>query len=293
MSGDKRIKEHHFVPKAFQKPFTIDGNGNQIWFSDKEPITKTYREPVLRNIATVFKKRDLYTVLINEKPSDFVERNVYGPLDNDLSLILPYINNELNFNRIPVLTANTLLKMRFVVFEMLKRSPEFGAEQIDEEVGKEATLEVLNDKSLNLSEADIKQIHADLENKKLLKSIGRDAIVRSKIKRMKMVEEALKKYTVRWVKSDSKHSFILSSMCGYRIGNGGSNGLSNINAEVWMPISPKNCLVLIQNNVKNIPLLTTVNGHKIKEVNEHAATYSNAIASHSRELLKSTINRLR
>ncbi|MGQ5718861.1 DUF4238 domain-containing protein [Pseudochrobactrum asaccharolyticum] len=292
MSGNTRRKNHHFIPKGFQKSFTVNEAGSQIWFAEKNATTGVFKKPVLRNIETTFRKRNLYTIHVDDKPSDILEREYYGPLDDDLGKLFPFFNEHLKSNKLPLVTADTLMKLRIIVFEMLKRTPEFGYEKNAGDVGKEVILEAFNDLSNSLSDEDKYKFNDYLNDEKFMKRVGNDVIVKAKTLPMKLVEKILKKYTIRWVEADQRHSFILSSMCCYRIGNGGSNALSNINAEIWMPISPKHCLVLVQDPHRRIPLLSIASGRKVQQVNEYAASDSNEIASHSEALLKATIKRL-
>ncbi len=292
MSGNTRRKNHHFIPKGFQKSFTVNEAGSQIWFTEKDTKTGLFKNPVLRNIETTFRKRNLYTIHVDDKPSDIIEREYYGPLDDDLGKILPFLNQQLKLKKVPIINADALMKLRLMVIEMFKRTPEFGYDQTVEEIGKEIILQALNDQNANHSEKDILLLNSYLRNLDYMKSIGNDVIVAAKIRSMPLIDGIMNNYTYRWVKTDDRHSFILSSSCCYIIGNGEPNALSNKNTEIWMPISPKNCLVLLQDSNNRIPLLSVVDGKKVQQVNEYAATYSDAIASHSETLLKATIKRL-
>lgn len=291
MSGDTRSKQHHYLPKSFQKSFTVDGMGTQIFFSERGE-EGLYGDPVIRNIKTTFKKKDLYTISVEGKKSDLLEREYYGPIDENLSKIIPYLNEELSNNRIPVINADTFNKLKILVIEMLKRTPEFGNRESYSDVGRNTVLDAINDLSKSASDEIIRDLNNMLKDSNLTDLIGKDIIAKAKTLPMTLVDGVLKNYTIRWVRTEGKSSFILSSLCCYRIGNGGSNGLSSMSAEVWMPISPKNCLVLIQDPYKRVPLLTTVNSGKVNQVNEHAATYSKQIASHSKALLEAVIKRL-
>ncbi|WP_343314034.1 DUF4238 domain-containing protein [Brucella sp. BE17] len=291
MSGDSRSKQHHYLPKTFQKSFTVDGMGTQVFFSERGE-GGLYGDPVIRNIKTTFKKKDLYTINVEGKKSDILEREYYGPIDENLSKIIPYLNEELTKNRIPVITADTSNKLKILVIEMLKRTPEFGNCESYSDVGRNTVLEAINDLSKSASDEVIRNLNNMLKDSNLTDLIGKDIIAKAKTLPMTLVDDVLKNYNIRWVRTEGKSSFILSSLCCYRIGNGGSNGLSSMSAEVWMPISPKNCLVLIRDPNKQVPLISFVNGDKVNQVNDHASTYSKQIASHSKALLEAVIKRL-
>ncbi|WP_171379696.1 DUF4238 domain-containing protein [Brucella pseudogrignonensis] len=287
MSGYKRIKTHHYIPKALLKHFTVNNDEKSIWYSDKSIDTGNFRKPELRNINSVFRVKNLYTVIVNGKPSDIVERNHYGSIDNYLGVVLPLIIDALNKGDIPDLSSESLNDMRRTVIEMFKRTPHFGSEQTPEQVGRRAISEILNENIKTLTDQEVMVLKNNLEDKRYLIEIGRSIITNAKIKKMPLVEGALDKYSIRWVETESKHSFILSSICCYRIGNGGPNGLGNANTEVWMPISPRYCMVMLQDPFGMIPLRVSIDQKKTREVNEFAAMYSGSVASHSKSLIES------
>lgn len=287
MSGDKRIKDHHYIPKALIKHFTVNNDEKSVWYSDKSMDSGDFKRPELRNIKSVFRIKNLYTVLVDGKPSDVVERKHYGSIDNYLGELLPEIINILDKGIIPELSGNTLKSMRQVVVEMFKRTPQFGLEETPEQVGRRVISEILRENSKSLNDQQIMELKNNLEDRRYLMETGRSIINNAKIKKMPLVEGALDRYSIRWLDTGSKHSFILSSLCCYRIGNGGPNGLGNANAEVWMPISPRYCMVMIQDPLGMVPIRVSIDQKKTREVNEFAATYSSSVASHSKTLIKS------
>lgn len=287
MSGDTRIKNHHFLPKSLQKHFTINNNEQNIWYADKSISTGQFKRPELRNIESVFRIKDLYTISKSGKLSDIVERTHYGPIDDALGKILPEIKSVLNKGGVPKFSDSSLTALRRIVIEMFKRTPEFGFDEEPDKVGSRVITEILDENIESLTEQEIVFLKSELNNNKRVKALGREIITRAKINKMNLVDGVLDRYSIRWVETDPKHSFILSSLCCYRIGNGGSNGLGNINAEVWMPISPRYCMVMVQDPYGKVPLRLPIDTRKIREVNEFAARHSNSIASHSQELIES------
>ena len=101
----------------------------------------------------------------------------------------------------------------------------------------------------------------------------------------------LREFQVRWATSEGRHSFVLSSLIAYRIGNGGPNGVSNPNMEIWIPVSPKIAMVLVRDEEGRIPSRNSLDRDKVREVNEYAMRKSRQLASHSEALLVSLVGR--
>ena len=284
-----RSKKHHIVPKALQKHFAArDG---YIWYSERG-ADNLFEAPYLQEIEKAFVMNNYYTVGSGNKLSDIVERKFYGNIDSYLGGMLPKVMAAFAENEIPLFEGESLVDLRHVVFEMIKRTPEFIKSNDDGEIGKsviESTFKALNE---NTDHDGIKRLQATLDkNPNFVRETGRDIRVRASLNRTQKVEVALKGLLVKWVTCDSKHSFILTSMMVYRIGNGGVNGLSNPNFEIWMPLSPKVALVLLRDEQNRIPFKITDSRDHIREVNLFAAANSKQIASHSKELIESIAGR--
>lgn len=280
----QRSKNHHFVPKVLQQRFIREGK--RIWYSERGE-DDSFGSPELRNIGKTFRKRNYYTVLNGEEQSDIVEREFYGKIDDYLGKLLPDILNSFERKEIPTFSGESLDSLRKVVMEMAKRTPEFIKDHDDLSVGREiveSTLEALPEKS---ESEERLQLLSDINDQVRLREYGRDARVRGVVERSEKIEEALEEFSVRWAVSETHHSFILSSMIAYRIGNGGPNGLSNPNMEIWMPIAPKIALVLLRDPNNKIPLKSSETSIHIRKVNEYAVRNSQQIASHSNKLLES------
>jgi hypothetical protein len=281
----QRSKNHHFVPQVLQRQFAAQAG--HIWYS-KRGEDGTFNPPQLKEIRTAFRIPNYYTVHIGDVPSDVVERQFYGEIDNYLGRILPKIISEIARGVMPTFSGAPLASLQEVVLQMAKRTPEFTRNMFDEvAIGKEVVESTIG----GLKDSDgaeiRKQALAYLENPTKLKQIGRSLRVRATIGRSDLTEDALKNFSVRWAVSGSRSSFILTSLMVLRIGNGGSNGLSNPNMEMWMPVSPKIALVLVRDVGNVIPIKVLESTEHIRQVNEHGTTYSSEIASHSKQLIES------
>ena len=284
-----RSKKHHIVPKVLQKYFA--SQEGYIWYSERGPDNR-FEAPYLQKIDKAFVMNNYYTVGSGNKLSDIVERKFYGNIDNYLGGMLPKVVAAFAENEIPTFEGEALVELRHVVFEMIKRTPEFIKSNDDTEIGKsvlESRFKALNE---NTDHDRISKLNAILgKNPNFVRETERDIRVRATINRSKKVEAALKSLSVRWATCDSRHSFILTSMMVYRTGNGGANGIANPNFEIWMPLSPKVALVLLRDDQNLIPIKNTDGRDHIREVNLFAAANSRQIASHSKELIESIIGR--
>jgi hypothetical protein len=279
-----RSKNHHFVPKVLQKQFAAEEG--TIWYAARRP-DGAFDRPQMRKFKDAFQRRNLYTVHVGDTPTDVVEKEFYGEIDNYLGRLLPKISEAFKNGRVPTFTGKPLESLRRVVIEMAKRTPEFTKAYNDFEIGRELVLSVLASERAAEEPKEREKLLAELEKPDRLKEIGRSIRVRAAIGRSQVIEDALDGLSVRWAVSKTQHSYILSSLMAYRIGNGGSNGLSNPNAEIWMPIGPKAALVLLRDPNNRIPLKVSESSENIRQLNEYAASNSQQIASHSRKLIES------
>jgi Protein of unknown function (DUF4238) len=280
----QRSKNHHFVPKVLQQRFAAEKN--RIWYSTRGADGE-FDPPESRNIEKTFRIRNYYTVLNDDEKSDIIEREFYGRIDNYLGKVLPDVLSAFERGEKPKFIGEPLDTIRRIVFEMAKRTPEF-TKQIDEvSIGTEIVETALDALPADSKSIERSKLLADLEDSIRLRDYGRDVRVRATITTSKKIEQALGEFSVRWSVSDTHHSFILSSLMAYRIGNGASNGLSNPKMELWMPIAPKIALVLLRDKENQIPLTLPDSSAHIRQVNEFAMKNSKQIASHSRKLIES------
>ena len=283
-----RSKNHHFVPKVMQKPFAAQSK--LIWYSTRNS-EGLFGRPELKSIGKTFRIRDYYTVLNGDNRSDTIEKKFYGPIDDYLGRLLPNVFEAFDRREIPTFTSVSLDSIRKVILEIAKRTPDFIKKHSDVETGRQIVEASVLSIPTSTESARRSQLLKDLQDPQRLKDYGRDVRVRATIRRSLKIEDALQSFSVRWAVSETRHSYILSSMMAYRIGNGGSNGFSNPNMEIWMPISPKISLVLAQDPMNSIPLMVIDTPAHIRQVNEYAVQNSEQIASHSRELLESLIGK--
>lgn len=282
----KRARKHHIVPQTMQKHF-CDDNG-QIWFSEKDSHG-SFQKPDQRTPKGAFWQRDYYTVIINGQRSDEIEREFYGSLDNLMGDIIPKFLERLERREAPAMEPALEESMKLAVFHMLLRSPDFvdhddlalGHDYLDSLIAEYARFPDLK--------ADLDRVRSEKEDDSIVRSYGRSIRVQGTIGDHTRSKRELMKRKFKWVIAPSRHSFILANQIGYRIGNGGPNGLQNPNSEIWMPISPKFSLVLVRDDHSNIPNLAETDRDHIRSVNEYAARNSKAIASHSEKLIRSLV----
>ena len=281
----KRSKIHHFVPRVMQKSFCF--RGDEIWYAEKSPAG-SFHPPELTLRDKAFQIPNYYSVRDGDELSDIVEKEHYGTIDNYLGQLLPEVLGAFKSGLTPTFSGERLRGLCWVVYEMIKRTPEFPIDYDDVAMGREYLLEVVE--SLGKSSTDLvmrKKLLKDLEHTETLRSYGRDIRVRAVIQPGERVEDAMKDFVVRWSLSETRHSYILSSKIAYRIGNGGSNGVVNPNMQIWMPIDPKISLVLLRDPENKYPMRNVDTPDHIRQVNEYAVRNSEQIASNSQKLIES------
>lgn len=128
---------------------------------------------------------------------------------------------------------------------------------------------------------------ARLSNETKLGQVGRHIRVSAQIAPMERSQEVLKDFEVRWVQTDGKHSFVLTSRMIHVIGNGGALGIRNPDAELWFPLSPNLCLVLRRDPSRQFQLMNVISRDHLRPVNEYMVRNSSRVASSSRKLLTS------
>lgn len=281
----KRAKRHHYVPKVLQKAFCCEGE--HIWYSLRDE-TGRFKNPEDRNIESTFRIKDLYTVLVDDDQlSDEVERSIYGQIDDYLGRILPQIYNSFKRGEVPIFVGADLDNFRKVIWEMIKRTPDFIKSHDDLEIGRTAISEILAADDGSFEPERRATLESYLKDDAKLTHYGRDIRVRGSLMKSEKVEDLLREYEVRWAVIKGEHSFLLSSLMAYRIGNGGSNGLINPKAEIWFPVSPKIAVVLVRDPEGKIPPVVEEFRENVRKINEYAAKNSNSVASHSKKLLRS------
>ncbi|MCO6361896.1 DUF4238 domain-containing protein [Paracoccus sp. 08] len=288
MAKSRRSTRHHYIPKTVQRAFVIEGEKDRIWYSERCSRTGLFMAPEIRNIDSTFQEKNLYTVNYDSTPSDVIERAFYGPLDNHLGLIIPQIISALDDGALPVFSDESERSMRLVVVEMMKRTPNaFEGLELDSVVQR-----VLNEPPAQDFPEDVLQaFRRDLENPAYIEKFKREVFARGRIRPLKNVNKTLEEFSVRWGICKGKHSFVLSSRYCYMIGNGGPSGLANENVELWMPISPKYCMVLVRDAFGRVPKLCEVDSAMVRKFNLHSLRNSHAIASHSQKLIESIIGK--
>lgn len=288
MSKNSRSKRHHYIPKAIQRAFVISETKERIWYADRDDKTGLYGSPEIRNIESTFMEKNLYTVNYDSTPSDVVEKKFYQPLDNHLGIVLPRIIAALDGGVEPIFSREAERSMRLVVIEMMKRTPTvFQGLEIDEMLQR-----ALNKPPSREFPDHVLQAFKDkLKEPKYVEKFKKEVFARGRIRPLENVNNTLEEFSIRWAVSRGNASFILSGRYCYMIGNGGPSGLANMLAEVWMPICPKYCMVLVRDPYKRVPILCDVDSEKVRKFNLHSAKNSDAIASHSEKLIESIVGK--
>ena len=282
----RRSRQHHYVPRALQRWFCF--RPNNIWYSKKSK-DGLFGDPELRNIDSTFRERDYYTVLQDGEPSDDVEKRFYGAVDDYLGALLKQVHSIFDSGRTPIFEGRALSDFRQMAYLLLKRTPDFLGEHDDEALGRdltEATIESIRQSGQLVEDEEV--LFEDLSQPTRLRQLGRDIRVRAQIAHSSKVVEAMADFDVRWAICE-RGALILTSGMMYRIGNGGVNGLVNPKMEIWFPIGPTRCLVMVRDPDKRIPIASLISQSKVREINEYGVRRYSQIASHSEALIKSLL----
>ena len=286
---EKRRKKHHFVPKVLQKAF--EAEERRIWYAERGS-DGIFTSPEVRNTDSTFKVRDLYTIVdVHGEPSDAVERLFYGEIDDYLGKMIPHALDMFSRREAPEFSGDSLDILKRVVFQLIKRTPDFSIGADEVEVGKRYFADVIRRLEKSGNKELLERIHKLSRNDSAVKKFGRSIRVQGMIQEVDSVNHMLKEFVARWAVIHGKASFILSSQIAYRIGNGGSNGIKNPKMEIWLPISPKHALVLLRDPNNQVPLVVNEIDAHVRLVNEYAVENSSSIASHSERLLLSLLGR--
>lgn len=284
------MRRHHYVPKSLQKYFT--DNGKNIWFSQIACDGK-YSGPELRNLVSTFQRHDFYTVIDdNGVPSDSVEREIYGPLDDYLGDLLSEVHGRMDLGETPVFEGEVLESLLDLFIALATRGPLrlTGQDYNDYEQGLTFANQLI-EKLVGLDKyhPDIAFYQDTLNNRRKLIDRGRDIRVRATTKGLPKTKNELGNFQARVAVSTGGHSFVLHGRMIYRIGNGGSNGLLCPRCELWLPISSKRALVLLRDPTNRIPFVCQVGREQMREFNSYAVSLGSDLASHSIKLLQSLI----
>lgn len=280
-----RIKKHHYVPQGLLKHFCFEDRS--IWYTKRDengaflPIER-------RNISSTFQRRNYYSIIHNRMPSDLAEKKIYGRIDDSVAKFVDTIHQVLDANETPVLSDNDLQGLRKFIPLLVKRTPDFMKYPADEEIGEkhiQSLIETMEKSGDPFNELD--SFKSRMSEPGAVRLFGANLRVRAQLASSPKISDAMSDFSVRWGIIDGKHSFVISGKMLLLIGNGGSNGIGNPNVELWLPISPKRCLILLRDPTNRIPLVSYASEKMTREINEYAVENSTEVASHSEKLLAS------
>ena len=195
----QRSKKHHFVPKVLQKAFrSRPENPTFVWYSEKGE-DGTYSRPVEKMTDKTFVIANYYSVLgVEDCLSDVVEREYYGQIDAYLGKVLPKIFAVLSAGEIPTFVGEPKDSLIEVVFEMVKRTPDFTKDYNDTDIGKEI-IEASIAQCADLPEHQLekRRLLNDLGQPEKIKNLGRSTRVKAVIMPSPEMAEVLSKFSVR------------------------------------------------------------------------------------------------
>lgn len=281
-----RAKRHHYVPKALQKRFA-DKTG-KVWYCERASLDEGFSRIEHRNRNSCFKKRNLFTILEGvDKPSDKVETDFYGPIDNHFSVLLDEILPSLEAGTVPKFSSAELNFLNSLVAVLFKRSIDTVSLIDEQEIGDEIRAGILTDfQFVDSTESTNEEISERVPD---AKSLGRQARVGAQISESAEIMRELERYKVVFVRPERKSSFILGSKMIHRIENEFSGSMDSNIIEYWMPVSPKFSMVWI-NKKSKIGGIQDFRQQWVRDFNEWVFSQSLAVASHAPKILISLLN---
>lgn len=276
---------HHYVPQCLIRNFCDDSG--HVWFSERDD-SGLYKPPEQRNTKSVFCANYYYAIDLEGRPSDYIEKNFYQKIDDRLAkLIDRYLacaeNGVLDISRAEeVETANLL-------FHLITRGPRYTSSYIDGdiELGRQLFNEILL--AADIDDAESLDALEALKNRDRLKKAGRNIRVKVQASPPKEAKPYLEDLCVKIARSSGKHSFIISDLPVFRLGNGGRNGLLNDKVEIWLPIAPKVAIVMLRKEFSMIPNFHEIRRDKMRQLNDYVVRNASGIASHSGVLVEALL----
>lgn len=278
--SNKRSKRHHFVPIVLQKQFASQ-NG-KIWYCERIN-SKGFSRPEERNHISAFKERNYNTTIENGVPSDRLEREFWGVVDNHLGDLLPQIEKILKLGNSPNFRGDSFESLINLFAATMTRSPDIIPDANPMKIGEEIYDGVM------AAAPDIpKEISETISNPTRMMQNGRHVFAYARTVEPKKVLSALRNYSARLVMAEKGSAFILGSRLVYRIGNGNDTHLDRETTELWFPVSPSTSIVLV-NLPKVGESIVVWPKRKVRQFNEFFCEQSSFVGSHSVKLLSSLI----
>ncbi|MES2426203.1 MAG: DUF4238 domain-containing protein [Bacteroidota bacterium] len=111
-------KKHHYIPQFYLRNFTNDENKFHIYLVKEK---RYVQDGKLFSPETHFFEKYGNTIVFNSKPSDFLETDFYGPLDNDIAQLFYKIknSNDVRYG----LTEADMPNLQFFVAHLFWRNP--------------------------------------------------------------------------------------------------------------------------------------------------------------------------
>lgn len=278
-------KRHHYVPQCLIRNFCDDSG--RVWFSERDE-TGSYKAPEQRNTKSVFYENHYYAVEVKGRPSDYIEKSFYQKIDDRLAVLIDRVFYCERRSCID-LARNEVRDLSWIVYELMVRNPNFISKFVECDISLGRSIVEATLRRSNLDEHQRFLGEKLLSSRQELRKLGRNTRVSAQVSPPEKVAPYLDGLSVKIVRCSGKHSFVISDFPVYRIGNGGANGLTNINSEMWLPISPKVAVVLLNESISAVPDFHVLDRDRLREINIFAVRNAERVASHSRQLISSLL----
>lgn len=278
------FKNNHYVPEMLLKRFT-DGKGGLFYYDKRKPEKPIER----RNIDSIFCQNNLYVDIDKKGNRDVsLERDVYGTLESDATLIVDKIVEAARKDKLPQLTRVEKTKWDEFFARQWARTPDAHAKHSE-------SFNFQNEikSSLDFFEQNVRPIslaeHAKFNDPEYLKKLRKTTFIGSLKPSGGMSQHALGTRGLGFVRiSDAKKSFIIGSFPVVKLTFPGRTKLTDPTVEAWLPISYD--VAVTPWGLKGQEAGNIVDGTKVRKLNRFICAQSTEIAGRSEALLQSLLH---
>lgn len=277
--SQRRSKRHHYIAQSFQSRFCEQPDS--IWYAERNQFGEFSLDQ--RSPFGCFWVKNLNTILVEDTPSDVLEKQFWGAVDQDLSHFLNRVDASFSSGNAPKIQGKALEDFKILFAVVARRSPDSSDLPEAVEVGCEY-YEKLKTAFVETGHTMLAKHHDPIWHRQN----GRAILAKAKASYPRLVVDALRDYSVRWAIPEGSSAFVLGSKFVYRAhGKGGSGHLEDPLTELYWPVSPKLALVLLRLPNKDFPMVTRLSQQRVRLWNEAICRDSIAVASHSKRLISS------
>jgi hypothetical protein len=274
-------KRHHFVPRMLLNNFT-DEDGYLHWrFLNGRHETLRRGRP-----DEVFFENHLYSTMTEDGAKDArIEQQFLAVLESDAAPAMRAILEAARASKPPVLTDDQRASWIAFFLTQWRRTPDRQKAVLPDAKGMELLEEILEEvrQALPWRLAEIGRLSTENAKRRALRNARIDGLRQLNVKILEVLEHR-GIAVLRIVKP--RRSFVIASNPVAKMTSEGRNDLSDISAEMWLPIA-SDVAVGIGNGSREVLLIELADERPVRQINQAIARQSSAIAGCSAALVAS------